>query len=357
MCLYPKKITNRKYTVNDKNGGNVPLPPLVGYDENGIEIYDERVLTVNVGCGRCQECCNQRAMQWQVRLSEEIKDWKYMYFVTFTFSPKGLREVCFRNGLSIDKVNAAATYALRKSLELYRKYNKKSYRHFFVTELGHEGTERIHMHGILFMDTEQDFEIIERKKDGNMCRWKYWRYGNIFVGDYVNQASVNYMVKYMQKIDTDHKNYVGIILASPGIGRRFIDHLKEAGKTGTYKYRPKHTKDYYRLNNGCKVKLPKYFSNKFLNEDERELKWREFMDADKTTIKGNTYFHKETDNYTIGRIYEKAQEINKQAGFGDDSKEWKKMEYNVTKAMLQAQHRRENMEKMAEALRKRNIVI
>lgn len=35
MCLYPKRIVNKKYVINDKNGGNVPIPPIIGYDDRG----------------------------------------------------------------------------------------------------------------------------------------------------------------------------------------------------------------------------------------------------------------------------------------------------------------------------------
>jgi hypothetical protein len=49
MCLYPKFIRNRKYTVTKKNGGNVP------------EVKDKRALMVPVGCGKCIECKKQKA--------------------------------------------------------------------------------------------------------------------------------------------------------------------------------------------------------------------------------------------------------------------------------------------------------
>lgn len=354
MCLYPKRYTNKKYTITDKNGGDIPSLPIIGYDKDGCEIYDTRILNIEIPCGRCIECCKAKAREWQVRLHEEIKDWKYMYFVTFTFSPKGLREIMFKHG--IQESNAAAAYALRRSLELYRKYNKKSYRHFFITELGHEGTERIHMHGIIFFNEPQEFEKKEKKGDGYMCKWKYWRYGHIFVGDYVNEKSVNYVVKYMHKIDTDHKTFVGQILASPGIGKRFIEHLKESGDY-SYTYRPKNTKDYYRLNNGSKVKLPKYYANKLYNEEERELKWREFLDTDAKTISGNTYYQKRTDIQTMGRIEAKAQEINKCLDYGDDSKEWRKEPHNITKRMLQDQIKKQRMEEMAAKIRENNYKI
>lgn len=74
MCLYPKLIRNRKYTVTKKNGGNVP------------EVKDKRVLWVPVGCGKCMECKKQKATQWQVRLQEDIRVNRNAKFVTFTFS-------------------------------------------------------------------------------------------------------------------------------------------------------------------------------------------------------------------------------------------------------------------------------
>lgn len=384
MCLYPKKITNRKYVANDKNGGVIPTLPIIGYktekvlkrteltepqiingikyenihkaiyEEQQVPIYDYRVLQVEVPCGRCKECCAKKAREWQCRLGEEIKEWKYMYFVTFTFSPKGLREILYKH--HIEENNAAAAFALRHSLELYRKYNKKSYRHWFITELGHEGTERIHMHGIIFFNDPQEFEKIEKKKDGWMCKWKYWRYGHIFVGNYVNQRSVNYMVKYMNKIDTDHKTFVGQILASPGIGRAWIEKQELSGTALTYKYKPKATKDYYRLSNGTKIKLPKYYTNKFLNDEEREKKWQEFMDTGKITIAGNTYTE-ETPLITIENIIEKAQEVNKSLDFGDASKEWRKVPWNITKRMLQDQERKRQLELMEAKIKENNYKI
>lgn len=352
MCLYPKRIINKKYVINDKNGGNIPELPIIGHDTEGAPIYDERVLYVNVPCGRCIQCCQKKAHEWQIRLNEELKEgWEYMYFVTFTFSPEGLREILFKH--NIQESNAAAAFALRHSLERYRKDTKKSYRHWFITELGHEGTERIHMHGIIFMHEKQEFKIIERKNNGIMADWKYWKYGHIFVGDYVNERSVNYVVKYMNKIDTDHKTFVGQILCSPGIGRRFIDHIRETGNY-SYTYRPRNTRDFYRLNNGSRVKLPTYYKNKLLTDDEKELVWREFMDLDARNLAGVTYYHQEIDNATEERILGKEQEINKSLDYGDDTKEWRKQPHNITKRMLQDQARKAAFEKMAARLRVTN---
>ena len=81
MCLYPTLIKNKKYLSNKKNGGIIP------------PVTDDRVLWVAVGCGKCIECCKQRAREWQVRLSEEIKYNNTGQYVTLTFSEEALEEL------------------------------------------------------------------------------------------------------------------------------------------------------------------------------------------------------------------------------------------------------------------------
>ena len=81
MCLYPRLIKNRKYTVTKKNGGVVP------------QVTDERALMVPVGCGKCMECKKQKANTWRTRLLEEIRTDKTGKFVTLSFSDKSLKEL------------------------------------------------------------------------------------------------------------------------------------------------------------------------------------------------------------------------------------------------------------------------
>lgn len=331
MCLYPIHIKNQKYLENNKNQGIIPELPIIGKDPAGLPIYDQRIKYVEVPCGQCKECREAKAREWSVRLYEEIKDWKFKYFVTFTFSPKGLREICHK--YRIKECNAAAKFALRHCLERYRKDHKKSLRHWFVTELGHEGTERIHMHGLLFSNEPLEFNYIQDELDkGKWVEWKYWKYGYIFVGNFVNGQSVNYVVKYMQKVDEDHKDYKTCVLASPGIGSRFIQHLIDTGNY-SYTYRPRQSKDYYTLPNGTKVKLPTYYKNKLYSEEEREQMWREFLDRQKISISGNTY-SKEDLGELVHNVLGKAQEKSHEFGYGDRSREWRLKEYNVTARML-----------------------
>ena len=141
MCLYPTLIRNRKYSKNQKNGGNVPPLP------------DPRVAWVPIGCQQCIECKTQKARSWTARLLEHIKTRRNGKFITLTFTNEHYHDLSTKitnskGALHLD--NEIATYAMRKFLERWRKHTGKSLEHWFVTELGHEGTENIHLHGIIW---------------------------------------------------------------------------------------------------------------------------------------------------------------------------------------------------------------
>ena len=148
MCLYPRLIKNKKYTANKKNGGIVPVP------------CDMRVIYVPVACGKCIECLKKKGREWQIRMSEEIRNNNNGKFITLTFNEESLKKYKIKAWKKItenkDKFtileNEIATIAMREFLERWRKKYKKSIKHWFTTELGHEGTERIHMHGIIWTD-------------------------------------------------------------------------------------------------------------------------------------------------------------------------------------------------------------
>ena len=214
MCLYPTLIENPKYKPNKKNGWQPP------------PILDERVKYVPIGCQKCLECRKQKARNWQIRITEDIRHHKNAKFVTLTFSHESYAEIAEKiltdekrkqkpTGYDLD--NEIATYAVRHFLERYRKKHKKSVRHWLVTEIGHEGTENIHLHGLLYTDDIK--ETI-----------KHWQYGFVWAGyelhngdlqNYVNEKTVTYITKYVTKADKDHPGYNPIILTSSGIGGNY----------------------------------------------------------------------------------------------------------------------------------------
>ena len=223
-------------------------------------IFDERVKLVPIGCGKCLECMKQKARGWQVRLLEELKKGNKAYFVSPTFSPdwlahctKKVLEKANYTGYELD--NAVATYAVRKFLERWRKEYGKSLRHWLITELGQEETEHLHLHGIVW--TDEPLNKVE----------KHWKYGTIHKGNknFVNEKTVNYIIKYVTKADSKHKLYKPIILCSKGIGNNYTEQTRHDWKKN--KYNGKETKETYITRSGHKVAMPIYWRNKIYTEE------------------------------------------------------------------------------------------
>jgi len=263
MCLYPRLIKNRKYIANKKNGGVIPA------------ILDKRVLTVSAGCGKCIECKKQKCREWQVRLNEEIRNNNKAEFVTLTFSDQSIKELIQiinkgseqLDGYDLD--NEIATLATRRFLERWRKKNKTSVKHWLITELGHNGTENIHMHGIIWSKNKE--EIINT-----------WKYGHVFIGTYVSEQTINYIVKYVNKIDQQHTEYNSKILCSPGIGKNYINRI-DSNKN---KYKENKTDESYQTRTGLKLALPIYYRNKIYTEEQKEKLWIEKLDKETRYICG-----------------------------------------------------------------------
>ena len=77
--------------------------------------------------------------------------------------------------------------------------------------MGHENTKRMHMHGIIW-----------NKKATEICL-NYWKYGHVYIGEYVSEKTIRYIVKYMTKVDVDNIGFEGKVLCSAGIGRGYMD--------------------------------------------------------------------------------------------------------------------------------------
>lgn len=302
MCLYPRIVVNKKYLRNKKNGGIAPV------------LRDKRHMYTSIGCGKCFECKRKIANDWRVRLLEEIKTNKNGKFVLLTFREDDLKNlyniVSFLtnySGYELD--NAVAAYAMRRFLERWRKKFGKSVRHWFVTELGQNRTERLHLHGILW--TDESFDTIEDR----------WMYG--FVGrgrlingkylNFVNEKSISYVVKYVHKTDNKHPYYKSKVLCSAGIGSGYI--IREVSKDNIYN--GEDTREFYRLDNGGKIALPVYYRNKIYSEEERENLWsikldKEIRFVNREEVKVNNL--KGLKEYE--RLVEYWRKINKEMGFG-----------------------------------------
>lgn len=275
---------------------------------------DERVKYVPIGCGKCMECMKKKKREWQVRLLEEIRHDNTGKFITLTFDSKSLEYLTTKikyppeNKDILD--NELATNAVRYFLERWRKDNKKSVKHWFITERGHNGTERIHLHGILF--TNKNKEYIEKK----------WLYGKIFIGNFVNEKTINYIIKYCTKLDKQHKEFIPKILTSAGIGKKYT----ERPDSNQNKFKDTETKEYYRTKQGHKLALPIYYRNKIYTEDEREKLWLNKLDKEERYVGGERVSVKngEEEYFKLLKHY---RAKNQRLGFGNDKSQWEKKEY------------------------------
>lgn len=306
MCLYPRFIKNPRYRVAKGK-----------YDFGAIT--DERMKYVPIGCGNCIECRQQKSREWQTRLHEELKASKHAYFITLTFSNESLQELMKK--YETKETNAVAIAAVRLFLERYRKKHGKSLRHWLITELGHENTERIHLHGIIFPENHITNEELEN----------LWKYGRTDTGKYCNAQTVNYIVKYVTKIDLDHKDYKPCIICSAGMGENYV--LKEFNKK-LHEFRDKDTNETYTLNNGREIALPIYYRNKLWSEKERNKLWANRLDKQKRYIRG-IEIDISKDDTRYWRILKEQQKNNVELGYGSTKDEWKKHDYNITFKMLQ----------------------
>jgi hypothetical protein len=311
MCLYPKLIKNPKYIPNKKNGGVVP------------PYNDPRVLWVPIGCQKCIECKRKKAREWQVRLSEDLRENKNGRFITFTYDDKSLRKL--ERGIKLDGYdldNEVASISIERFRERWRKKYGKSIRHWLVTELGGTRTERLHIHGIVWTDKPKE-EI-----------QKIWKYGHIWEGTFVSDITINYIVKYINKTDSKHENYNSKIFTSKGIGANYTSRIDAENN----KFKPGATNEAYKNRQGIKRALPIYYRNKLYSEEERELLWLEKLDQETRWVDKKEIDISESEEEYY-KALEEARTKNKRLGYGDDVINWKKKKYEQHRRNLKKQER------------------
>jgi hypothetical protein len=347
MCLHPKLIENPKYKVNKKNKGNVPV------------MKDKRLQMVKIPCMKCMICKKKKAREWKIRLSEEIKEQSKKgikgNFITMTFSDEALVQLEKEVNVKVDKQikesvkdkevvlkieklsgynldNEIAIIAVKKFREHWRAMERKKpikdrikLRYWIVTELGGYKTERLHMHAIIWCNDE---ELIKER----------WKYGILDVGNksditgkvtnYVNEKTVNYIVKYVMKTDKKHPNYQSKIMASNGMGGGYL----KGKNSENNKYAGKNTIRMYRTSQGYKMAMPKYYENNLWNENEREEMGIAYLNEHKQYIDGveiDTSTEKGKEKYE--RVLNETRNKSKRLGYGSQEIDYEKRRYENEK--------------------------
>jgi hypothetical protein len=335
-------IENPKYKANKKNGGVIPM------------MKDKRMQMVKIPCMNCMICKSKKAREWKIRLAEEIREQQEKgikgNFVTMTFSDKALVKLeekvnhkinkQIRKSARKDKVirieklsgynldNEIAIVAMKNYREHWRAMERKKpkkdrmkMKYWAVTELGGYKTERLHMHAIIWCNDE---ELIKKR----------WKYGILDVGNksnvtgkvtnYVNEKTINYIIKYVMKIDKKHPNYKSKIMASNGLGSGYL----KRNDVNNHKFKGEKTIREYRTKQGYKMALPKYYENNIWNEEERESMNIAYLDKhiqyvngvkiDTSTEKGKEQYENELKS---------TREKSKRLGYGDNKINYEKKRY------------------------------
>lgn len=314
MCLYPRLIRNPKYTPNKKNGGFVPIPS------------DNRARFVAVGCGECIECKKKKSREWRIRMLEEFKENRKCSFVTLTFSEESLLKYRTEAQKELDDQfkcdiyqtdNVAAKIAIRHMLERYRKTHGKSIRHWFITERGHRGTRRVHIHGLIWS------EFSQAGRGNSTCHdlTDLWKNGWTYNGDYVGERTITYISKYITKHDEENRGFVGKICTSAGIGRHYI----EKGNGWRNTYRGKETTETYKMPNGKEIGLPMYYRNKIYTDRQREKLWMNLLDKEQRFVLGAKIDISLDNEWRYESAVQMAREVSKNAGYKEP--EWANEEY------------------------------
>lgn len=248
MCYFPIKILNKRFIPTRKNGYNPPECP------------DERLRYITAECGHCFECRKKKRNMWRIRMKEQKKDTPTGVFFTGTIKPERYKKI--KNKYNIKNDNDIATKAVRLFLERIRKETGKSIKHWIVTEKGHTNTRRIHIHGLFFDTIGIGKYNLERLLKRN------WIDGYSYNGYSTSEKCINYISKYMTKKDEVNPEFIGKVLASPGLGAGYTERNKRY-----HTFHGENTHEEYINYNGVAETLPRYYKEKLWTEEQRQELW------------------------------------------------------------------------------------
>lgn len=230
MCVSPLLVVNPKYRKVE----GAPQEYLEG-------MADYKIV---VPCGHCSQCNYVRARSWRIRLFEEAKCHdlnKRCYFVTLTIRPS-----------DYDFVHNDPAIAIRRFLELIRKYGGRSVKHFIVCEYGQDETRtmRLHFHGLFFSSPV-----------GKSRFRRCWRYGFCHIERVRSIACAIYMTKYITKSAAHEFEHSGKIFVSPALGASYIEKAFDSNLSFDEAIT-------YHGVNGRNYKMPLYYLKKFMTDEE-----------------------------------------------------------------------------------------
>ena len=162
------------------------------------------------------------------------------------------------------------------------------------------------------------------------------------------KKTINYITKYMLKVDVDHKNVRGKVLCSAGLGKGYTERIDAQN----HKYKKGETNERYRTRTGIKLNLPIYYRNKLFTEEERELIFLDKIEKGIIYVMGQPV-NREDEDYYIKLLEEGRKKEQKL--YGERRKDWEQVQYinrlrNGSKINLPIYYRNQLLQKKKEKL-------
>ena len=121
-----------------------------------LKSQDSFGLDVNqlVPCGKCLECLKDRQNSWKIRLVEEARVHKYVYFFTLTYNDDSVPFTTLPDGTRVNHVSKydVQLWIKRNRIKFERMLKRDIDFKYFVTSEYGPNTGRPHYHGIIFTD-------------------------------------------------------------------------------------------------------------------------------------------------------------------------------------------------------------
>lgn len=302
MCIYTTRIPNKRFVPTKKNYWNPPI------------CTDERLRYIEVECGHCRECLKKKGREWRIRNYEQLKETPTAVFFTGTFTEERIKILSKKYSIDPNDANEIATKEVRLFLERIRKYNKgKSVKHWIVTEKGHTNTRRIHIHGLFYAEnghTRQSLAWLLKNQ---------WIAGYSYNGKYVNEKTINYVSKYLTKLDEDNRDFVGKVLCSKGLGASYVERNRKR-----FEWKGEETKTYYHARNGANIAMPRYYKIKAFTEEQRELLWIYRENSGEKYVNGFKIIVKTEEDLNYYLRLKEEQKFKIEGMYGDNYEEIKR---------------------------------
>lgn len=240
-----------------------------------------RKTRIHVPCGKCAACRARKANEWIIRLSQEEKHSRSVYFVTLTYSDAHLP-------ITKDGEQTLVKSDLQDFINLLRQY--APFRYYGIGEYGDKG-ERPHYHLIIFNfnpivnpATNQivyyknwdkiTSQMLISKVDTEAIIYKAWKKGMVQVQP-LEGGAIRYVSNYtvdltVRSSNSNQQKIFALMSKRPPIGYQYYTNLeiKNYHRKGTIEQRVK--KVNYTSDMGVTA-LPRLYREKLYSKVERQV--------------------------------------------------------------------------------------